>query len=262
MATNHHDFNETIAQLRRKMKHRLLGGFVLLLVAISTFWGVLASQPRSIPSDLTVHMPEKLNEFTPVSNQNPIPIKIPIENKSQDDLLSAEKFKPSKQNIQTSNTNHTIANTNTRKQSSPTPIATTQLQNKASLAPNEEIVQSQTTNTISTDITPEQVDTTNEVTNELKKIATRENINTTTADAKKYIVQIGTFSDAKKAQVVRLQVEKMGLKTYTQIKNTPEAALTRVRIGPFLKKEHADSILLKITKSKLKLSSTPAIFSI
>lgn len=67
----------------------------------------------------------------------------------------------------------------------------------------------------------------------------------------RYIVQIGAFVDVPKAREARLKVEKLGLKTYTQVVNTDDGRRIRVRVGPFADKAAADKAASKIRQAGL-----------
>ena len=56
----------------------------------------------------------------------------------------------------------------------------------------------------------------------------------------RFVVQVGAFADASKAQETRLKVEKAGLKTYTHVAETKDGRRTRVRVGPFATRADAD----------------------
>lgn len=53
------------------------------------------------------------------------------------------------------------------------------------------------------------------------------------------VVQVGAFSDAARAQQVRLKLERAGLKTYVHIAQTADGPRIRVRVGPFASKAQA-----------------------
>lgn len=74
------------------------------------------------------------------------------------------------------------------------------------------------------------------------------------ADARpgRFVVQVGAFTDAAKLREVRAQVEKLGLKTYTQTVETASGARTRVRVGPFNTRAEAES-----AGTKLKAAGLP-----
>lgn len=69
----------------------------------------------------------------------------------------------------------------------------------------------------------------------------------------RYVVQVGAFSEAASAREARQRVERLGLKTYTQVVSTPAGARTRVRVGPY--DERADA---ERTAAKIKQAGLPA----
>ena len=64
-------------------------------------------------------------------------------------------------------------------------------------------------------------------------------------DASRFVVQVGAFAAADAAHETRLKVEKLGLKTYTQVATTAAGKRIRVRVGPFASREEADKALAK-----------------
>ncbi len=66
-----------------------------------------------------------------------------------------------------------------------------------------------------------------------------------TAESTRFVVQVGAFADAEAARETRLKVEKLGLKTYTQVAQTPSGSRIRVRVGPFASRGEADAALAK-----------------
>lgn len=72
------------------------------------------------------------------------------------------------------------------------------------------------------------------------------------ADASgRFIVQVGAFAEANAARDVRQKVEKLGLKTYTQVIDTDNGKRIRVRVGPFASREEADKAASKIKSAGL-----------
>lgn len=65
------------------------------------------------------------------------------------------------------------------------------------------------------------------------------------AEGGRYVVQVGAFSDAGAAREMRQKVERLGLKTYTQVAETSSGSRIRVRIGPFGSRDDADKALAK-----------------
>lgn len=59
--------------------------------------------------------------------------------------------------------------------------------------------------------------------------------------AARFVVQVGAYTDPAALREARAKVEKLGLKTYTQVIDTDAGKRTRVRIGPFASREDADA---------------------
>lgn len=70
----------------------------------------------------------------------------------------------------------------------------------------------------------------------------------------RFIVQIGAFADAGKASDVRQKLERAGLKSYAQVVNTKEGQRTRVRVGPFDGRAAADKAAARIKALDLPAS--------
>ena len=71
------------------------------------------------------------------------------------------------------------------------------------------------------------------------------------ADAGRFVVQVGAYTEAGKLQEARSKVEKAGYKTYTQVVGTKDSQRTRVRIGPFASKADAQKAADKLKKLNL-----------
>ncbi|HEX5784431.1 MAG TPA: SPOR domain-containing protein [Burkholderiaceae bacterium] len=65
------------------------------------------------------------------------------------------------------------------------------------------------------------------------------------AAAARFIVQVGAFAETDAAQAARLKLERVGLKTYTHVAQTPEGKRTRVRLGPFATRAEAEKAAAK-----------------
>ena len=64
-------------------------------------------------------------------------------------------------------------------------------------------------------------------------------------DGARFVVQVGAFAENTAARETRAKVEKLGLKTYTQVAQTPAGNRIRVRVGPFATRAEADAALSK-----------------
>ena len=65
------------------------------------------------------------------------------------------------------------------------------------------------------------------------------------ADEQRFVVQVGAFADAEAARETRKSVEKLGMKTYTQVAQTSAGSRIRVRVGPFASRGEAEAALAK-----------------
>ncbi|MBU3737559.1 MAG: SPOR domain-containing protein [Rhodoferax sp.] len=67
----------------------------------------------------------------------------------------------------------------------------------------------------------------------------------------RFVIQVGAFAEAGRAQEVRLKLERAGLKTYTHVADTKEGRRIRVRVGPFTAKSEADRVAEKVRRLDL-----------
>jgi DedD protein len=70
----------------------------------------------------------------------------------------------------------------------------------------------------------------------------------------RYIVQVGAYADASVLREARLKVERLGLKTYTQVIEGDAGKRTRVRVGPYATKDEASA-----AASKIKAAGLPGV---
>ena len=70
----------------------------------------------------------------------------------------------------------------------------------------------------------------------------------------RFVVQVGAFAEAAAVREARGKLEKLGLPSYTQAVQTASGTRTRVRIGPFTKREDAEAAAAKAQKAGLPAS--------
>lgn len=70
----------------------------------------------------------------------------------------------------------------------------------------------------------------------------------------RFVVQAGAYTDAATLREARQKVEKLGLKTYTQVVQAEGGARTRVRVGPFETRDEAEKAAARIKGSGLAAS--------
>jgi DedD protein len=74
------------------------------------------------------------------------------------------------------------------------------------------------------------------------------------AGGARLVVQVGAYTDAEKLREARQKVEKLGMKTYTQVVEGEGAKRTRVRVGPFATREEADKAAARIKAAGLPVA--------
>lgn len=65
----------------------------------------------------------------------------------------------------------------------------------------------------------------------------------------RFIVQAGSYTDAEAVREVRAKLERMGLKTYTQVAQIDGVSRTRVRVGPYSSKSEALEVQNRIKEA-------------
>lgn len=83
------------------------------------------------------------------------------------------------------------------------------------------------------------------------KPATRSDKPAAPVETGRMVVQVGAYADAGAAREARQRVEKLGLKTYTQVVETEGGKRIRVRVGPFASREEADRAVGRIKATGL-----------
>lgn len=73
------------------------------------------------------------------------------------------------------------------------------------------------------------------------------------AQAARFVVQAGAYLDATSLRDARQKVEKLGLKTYTQVVETPTGKRTRVRVGPYENRPDAEAVAARIKATGLSV---------
>ncbi|CAD5372396.1 DedD protein [Rubrivivax sp. A210] len=69
--------------------------------------------------------------------------------------------------------------------------------------------------------------------------------------AARFVVQVGAFTDANTLREARQRVEKLGLKTYTQVIEGDAGKRTRVRVGPFDSRAEAEATVARLKRAGL-----------
>lgn len=73
----------------------------------------------------------------------------------------------------------------------------------------------------------------------------------------RFAIQVAAFSGDQAAAEMRGKLEKAGVKSYTQVVETPAGRRIRVRVGPFNSRDEAERAAGKIKAAGLPSSIVP-----
>lgn len=193
---------QTVENLRRRARQRLIGATVLVLLAVIGFPMVFDTQPRPVPSDLTLDIPSKSKQ---ASDAPPEPLK-PVESTPAPVPAHAS---PS---MTSDDPQHGLSEKEEL-------VATADRSAASGTSPGPAPSGAEAKAGDSKNPAPAK-DTT----------------------GGKYVVQFGAFLEEAKVRETRAKLEKAGLKTYTQVIEAKDGKRTRVRVGPFTTRAEAEKV--------------------
>lgn len=225
---------ENVETMRKRARYRLAGAVVLVVAGVICFPKLFDKQPRPIAVDIPIEIPDrdKLKPLPPLG------------------VSVAPEAKPA----ETSATNAA----HTSKSSTPVPAAPAGMPPASNAGKNAKPAARSADKEETTMVPGKAAITASKpppkpVSPDSARTASKlaEKSKDQPAANGRYVVQFGAFADAARAQVARDKVEKLGLKTYTQVAETPEGKKYRVRVGPFEKRAEAEKSAEKIKKLEL-----------
>ena len=232
---------ESIEAMRRRAKHRLIGAGVLVLIGVIGFPLLFDTQPRPIAVDIPIEIPDrnKAKPLPPMASVAPTPsAKIaappPAAPPSAPVVAKAEPQAPKAETP------------------APAPKPEEKVQAKAEPVAKPASARVEPAKPEVAKAEPKPAPAKSSDDDGAKALALLEGKAASAAQPPaatvnaRFVVQVGAFSDATLARETRLKVEKSGLKTYTQVAETKDGKLIRVRVGPFGTKDEADKAAAKI----------------
>ena len=206
---------ESVDVMRRRARHRLIGASVLVLVGVLGFPLLFDTQPRPVSVDIAVDIPDRANS-KPLASASSATKQTPLSTGAGLDPKEEVVAKPEPK------AESAVA--------AVAPVAKPEATSEAKAEP----VKSEPAKA------------------EAKAADAKHAASDTKADAPRFVVQVGAFSDEAKAREVRAKLEKAGYKTYTHVAETKEGKRTRVRVGPFTSRDEADKVAQKIKQLQLQ----------
>ena len=208
---------ESVERMRQRAKHRLIGAAVLVLIGVIGFPLLFDKQPRPIAVDTPIDIPDK-NKLPPLAlPESPASTAMavaPIASVAPVAPIVAAEPKPA--------TTQAVVITETAEVPKPVKPEASALEPAVAAKPAE-----------------------------VNRAQALLDGKAPAATASRFVVQVGAFADATRAQEVRLRVEGAGLKTYTNVAETKDGKRIRVRVGPFSSKAEAEQAAEKIKKLSL-----------
>lgn len=235
---------ESIDEMRRRARHRLIGAAVLVLAGVVGFPLLFDTQPRPIPVNVAIDIPDR---------DKVAPLVVP--QKGGATAAPASASEPPGAGL---DAGEEVVASSARAEPSPAPApqprapvepkAPAKVEAKPEPKPEPKLVPAQKPEPKpepKSEPKPEPKPARQDEAararallegRELQAQAT----SATAGEQERFIVQVGAFAEADKAREVRDRLERAGLKTYTQVVDTKDGKRTRVRVGPFTSRAEAD----------------------
>ena len=240
---------DAVQQARTRARHRLVGAIVLLGIGIIGFPLVFETQPRPIPVDIPIEIPRK--DAVPPLVAPPAPPTPSASNHGNDRATPVER--PKEEVISESRSEAGRDVTPSRAASS---LGAARASNPAaarapassppSLAVAPPVAESARHAAVTSAASQARSTPTPTPNAEAERArALLEGRPVAAAETQRFVVQVGAFADAEAARETRQKVERLGLKTYTQVAQTSAGSRIRVRVGPFATREDAEAALAK-----------------
>lgn len=211
-----------VAQARARARRRLIGAVVLLGVGVIAFPLLFETEPRPIPVDLPIEIPNKLSTpplamppaHTPAAPPPAAPVEPPAAPSGVAAPTSPAVAPGSKAAVASAPA------TGEDRSASSAPDALDAQPEPAAAARRDDGVRAQAL---------------------LQGQAA-------SAPAARYVVQIGAFASSATVREVRAKADKARLQTYTQTVKLAAGEATRVRVGPFDSRAEADAAAAQVRK--------------
>jgi DedD protein len=247
---------ESIEVMRRRARHRLIGAAVLVLVGVIGFPLLFDTQPRPVPVDIPIEIPDR-NKVAPLVVPAPV-----AEAPAAKPVAAAAPQAPAPVAPRASAPRSAAANGLTEgeelvpsaRPATAKPAAAVAAATPASAPKPDAKPAAAPTPSAAPEPKPVQRPDDSARARALLEGRAAEPVASANAEDARFIVQVGAFADAEKAREARTKVERAGLKTYTQVVDTKEGKRTRVRVGPFTNRAEADKAAARIKALELSAS--------
>ena len=225
--------DNAVAAARTAARHRLVGALVLLLIGIVGFPMLFETQPRPLPLDIPIAVPLRDGSAAaPAADRKPLPVpSLPADAGTEVAVAPALSVTPAPATAEPESAPAINAPA-----PAPPPTVAPAMPAQRAAQPESRPREDARVRGLLEGAAP-----------------TPASVAPASSAAGRFVVQVGAFTDATTLREARSKVEKLGLKTYTQVIENDAGKRTRVRVGPFSSREEADA-----AASRLKGSGLPA----
>ncbi len=223
---------DAVRLARVKARQRLIGAIVLLGIGILGFPLVFETQPRPIPVDIPIEIPRR--EALPPLAMPPVRTTVVSPGRPAPDAASST---PAPARVASTSTSAALIMESSAEAGREVAPPKATASNPRVAIPSSPLVAAAPL------ALPLPTPSTSSDGERAKALL--EGRPTASAEVQRFVVQVGAFADAEAARETRRNVEKLGLKTYTQVAQTPSGNRIRVRVGPFASRGEAESALAK-----------------
>lgn len=234
---------DAVQAARTRARHRLIGAIVLLAIGIIGFPLVFETQPRPVPIDIPIEIPRRDAAPPLAMPQSRLPAAAPraTEERSTAPGVAGREQAPVESRAEAGRDvapprAPTVDRSASRVAAAPAgPAAQASAAEPARRASGPALA--------SRPVEPSPAIAQGD--GERARALLEGRQTASAAQGTRFVLQVGAFADAEAARDTRRQVEKLGLKTYTQVAQTAAGNRIRVRVGPFSSRGEADAALAK-----------------
>ena len=239
---------DSVEQARTRARHRLIGAAILVVVGVVGFPILFETQPRPIPVDLPIEIPKK-ETAAPLPAPKPTAKAVAAAPRTDPSVITESIADAGKEIPPPAEPQARVAmaapeTVTTAPQAEPKP---------ARAAPEEKPQVGKPAADKPTTERPAKPEVSRpKETDAVRAQALLEGKDGPKPDANgRFVIQVGAFGEANSARDARQKVEKLGLKTYTQVVDTGTGKRIRVRVGPFASRDEAERAAGKIKAAGL-----------
>ena len=250
---------DSIETLRTRARQRLIGAVVLVALGIIAFTVLFDSQPRPIPVDIQITMPDKDKPDATVTTAT-TPVAAPAAVETPTTSTTSSPATPASATAAAAAAVQASASLSAKEE-----IVAAKTEKKPELKPESKpeakpVVKAEPKPVVKAEVKPEAKPATKPAASDEaakalailegkeppKAAAAAATAAASDATVGRFVVQVGAFAENEKAREARLKVERAGLKTYVHVAETPQGKRIRVRAGPFATRAEAEKAAAKI----------------